>query len=321
MKRTNNLFDTIYDSKNLELAFYKAAKGKRHKKEVQDFAKSVEFNLQKLSFQIQQNSLSNSYRYFKVYDPKERVISVAPFSNRVIHHAIVNVCHNTFENHQIYHSYATRLGKGTHKAIQQVVCNNKKNNWFLKLDVKKFFDTINHKVLISLLEKKFKEPQLLHLFKNIITSFNTNKGIGLPIGNLTSQYFANFYLAFLDRYAKQHLHIKHYIRYMDDIVLWGNSKAQIWYYYNKLKLYLENNLKQTFKKPIFNKTTFSFNYLGYTITKDKIKPNKRNRNKYAKKTQTIQKHLKNNLITEKKAATQFWAMYNHQQFKINNYAL
>jgi retron-type reverse transcriptase len=319
MKRANNIFDRIYAIKNLELAFYKAAKGKRQQKEVLLFEAHLNENLHLIQQEIKTGTADFTiYSFFKIYDPKERVISVAPFKIRVLHHAIINICHPFFENQQIYHSYATRVEKGTHKALKEVVSNNKQNNWFLKLDVKKFFDTINHQALKELLEKTFKEKKLLQLFGTIVDGYGNKQGV--PIGNLTSQYFANFYLSYLDRFAKQTLKIKGYIRYMDDIILWGRTKAQIWYYYGQLKAFLETHLKQTFKPVIFNKTSYPFNYLGYIIEKEVLKPNKRNRIKFIKKQRQILHLLKINKITEQKAQQQFWSMHQYHTFLINTYA-
>lgn len=320
MKRANNLFCKIHDTKNIEYAFYKASKGKRNTKDVVFWKENIEREIAFLKKDIEENRVkTNNYSYFKIYDPKERLISVAPFKVRIYHHAIMNVCHNVFENHQIYHSYATRPFKGTHKAIEQAVKNNSKAQWFLKLDVKKFFDTINHQVLNDLLSKRFKEKEILTMFSLIINGYNTEQKIGLPIGNLTSQYFANYYLSFLDKYAKQDLKIKYYVRYMDDIVVWGNSKKEIWYYFKKLEKFLEDRLLQRFKTPIYNKTTYPYNYLGYNIIENKISPNKRNRVKFNKKLDSLNYDIINNNISEEMASLQFWAMSNYKNFKINTH--
>ncbi len=318
MKRAKNLFHKIYEFDNLLLAFYKASKGKRNLKNVLLFEENIDNNLFRIQRLIKSDSYEfNEYKFFKIYDPKERIISVAPFEIRLVHHAIMNVCHEVFEKQQIFHSYATRIGKGTHLAIKNTVKYNVANNWFLKLDVKKFFDTIDNDKLKQLLAKRFKEKQLLALFYKIIDGFGEEKG--LPIGNLTSQYFANFYLSYLDRYAKEQLKIKHYIRYMDDIVVWGKTKKEIWFYYSNMRCFLEGFLLQTFKKPVFNKTLFPFNYLGYSIHGSDICPNKRNREKFSKVKAALERQLISEQISEMKACIKYWSMHQHYFYKINTY--
>lgn len=312
MKRANNLFDEIYQTSNLQLAFYKAAKSKRESKIVLDWENNLDNEINNLQYEIKNQTVkTDKYTYFKVFDPKERIISVSPFRVRVYHHAIMNICHHVFENFQIYHSYATRPLKGTHKALKQCIINNKKTKWFLKLDVKSFFDTVDHNVLKCFLEKRFKEKQVNNMFLSIIDGHNSSLNKGLPIGNLTSQYFANLYLAYIDRYAKHTLKIKRYIRYMDDIMIWGDSKNEIWYYYIKLSQYLKNVLKQEFKLPIFNKTSYPFNFLGFRIKENEIEPNARNKKKYSKKTIYLNSQIVRGNISEKEASVKFWAMHNY----------
>lgn len=315
MKRVNNLFNKIYQTSNLQHAFYKAAKGKRHKNFVLEWENNLDNEINQLQYEIKNLTIkTDKYTYFKVFDPKERIISVSPFRVRVYHHAIMNICHHVFENFQMYHSYATRPLKGTHKALKQCIIDNQKSKWFLKLDVKSFFDTVDHNVLKNFIEKRFKEKEVNTMFSSIIDSHNSLLKKGLPIGNLTSQYFANFYLAYLDRYAMQTLKLKYYIRYMDDIMIWGNTKNEIWYYFTKLAQYLKNILKQEFKTPIFNKTSYPFNFLGVIIKDNEIKPNARNRIKYHKKIEYFNSQLVSGSISEKQASIKFWAMHNYLSY-------
>ncbi|MCG2759807.1 MAG: RNA-directed DNA polymerase, partial [Candidatus Delongbacteria bacterium] len=181
-----------------------------------------------------------NYHYFKIYDPKERNICAAEFKERVLHHAIMLQAHDTFEQYQIYDSYATRIDKGTHKAIDKAKKFNNKYDYFLKLDVRKYFDSIDHVILMKALEKKFKDLEVLRIFEKIIESYKVTSRKGVPIGNLTSQYFANHYLAGLDHFIKEELKIKGYVRYMDDMVLWHDDKE----YLKNCSLTLTNFLKE-----------------------------------------------------------------------------
>jgi RNA-directed DNA polymerase len=124
----------------------------------------------------------------------------------------MNVCHPVFERFQIYDSYASRLGKGVYAAIDKARIFHEKHTWFLKLDVRKHFETIDHQILKNQLAKQFKETMLLQIFNQIIKDYQTQNGKGLPIGNLTSQYFANHYLAVADHFIKEKLKVKAYLR-------------------------------------------------------------------------------------------------------------
>jgi hypothetical protein len=254
-----------------------------------------------------------------IKDPKERKICAASFRERVLHHAIMNICHESFENYQIFHSYATRPSKGTHKALQYAVACQQEKGWFIKLDVKKFFDTISHTRLKDFLNKRFKEPKLLRLFYKIIDSYNNNTEIGLPIGNLTSQYFANFYMAQLDLFAKEVLKIKKYMRYMDDIVFWNSSKELLTTNYLQIKAFLNDQLNQNFKPIIVNKTTYRFSLLGYIVSQDQLFPNKQSRSRYISKMKFLQINLQLNKNDEIIVNRTFWSLHAFYNFKINTH--
>lgn len=160
------------------------------------------------------------YHQFTIYDPKVRVISAAPFCERVMHHAIMNVLEPVFENHLMFHSYACRKGKGIQAAILYAFSCSKAHHWFLKLDIRKFFDSISHQILKNQLRRLFKDTRLLFLLDSLIDSYQTSPATGLPIGNLTSQFFANHYLFAMDHYILEKLRPRAYVRYMDDFVLW-----------------------------------------------------------------------------------------------------
>ena len=151
MKRTGNLFESIYDTDNIRLAFWKAAKGKRDRKEVMAFAKDFETNIIKLHHQIKtKNPNIGNYRFFEIRDPKKRRICAAAFPERVLHHAIMNICEPVLDAYAIHHSYACRKGKGTLAALQQARMFAGRHTWFLKLDIRKYFDSIDHGVLRNL---------------------------------------------------------------------------------------------------------------------------------------------------------------------------
>lgn len=228
MKRKGNLIPEIACFDNLLLAYYKAKRGKEDKPEIIEYAKKLNENLKLLQTQIKiGNVILGNYYYFTIYDPKERLICAASFPERVLHHAIMNICHPHFEKFLIYDTYATRVNKGTYKALERASSFQKIYQWYYKFDIRKYFDSISHDILFDMLNKKFKDKKLLSIFQQIISSYHTTQNKGLPIGNLTSQYFANHYLGKLDHYIKHKLQIQAYVRYMDDFIIWHNDKNKI----------------------------------------------------------------------------------------------
>lgn len=284
MKRTGNLYNEISDTENLLLAYYKAKKSKEAKKEVIRFSKDVKNNIAHLQREIvAENVKVGDYHYFTIYDPKQRVICAASFRERILHHAIMNVCHQVFENFQIFDSYATRPNKGQYAALERAKHFNKQHQWFCKLDIRKYFDSISHQILLAKLQHKFKDEKLLALFRSIIGSYQVAENCGIPIGNLTSQYFANYYLGFADHYAKEVLKVKSYIRYMDDIVLWGSCKTELMRIAGKYLLYLHNELQLETKPLCVHRVEKGLPYLGYVLFKSHTRLNRRSKKRFMNK--------------------------------------
>lgn len=294
MKRENNLIEKIADPENLRLAFWKARKAKDWKKEVTLFRLTLDENLLLLRTEFLTGNVSvGKYHYFTIYDPKERIICAAPFKQRVMHHAIMNVCHSNFEKYQIFDSYACRVGKGTYAALERAELFQKHYKWFLKLDVRKYFDTIDHDVIKSLLARRFKEKALLNIFYCIIDSYRTTGGKGLPIGNLTSQYFANHYLALADHYIKEKLQAAAYVRYMDDMVIWGNDKNALLKIGHAFQSFVASDLLVTLKPFCLNSTFKGLPFLGYLVFPDKVMLNKKSRQRFKNKLIQCTRKLRN----------------------------
>ena len=289
MKRANYLLEKIVDPDNLRLAFWKAGKGKRYAKSVSAYARHLDNNLIRLRAEIGSGEISvGQYRYFKVFDPKERQICASAFSEQVLHHALMNICHPYFERAQVFDSYASRPGKGFHAAVKRAAFFHRMNNWYLKLDVRQFFASINHEVLLDQLEKLFKEKSLIHIFNQIIASFESKPGYGLPIGNLSSQYFANHYLTGLDHYIKEKLHIKAYVRYMDDFVLWHQDKQCLKYAYQNILRIVESELKVSLKPLVLQKVERGLPFCGYLIYPYYIRLSQRSKKRYGRKMDILQ---------------------------------
>lgn len=289
MKRAGNLIERIADPDNLRLAFWKAGKGKRYTKEVEAYRSELDKNLRLLSTQILRGEVEvGNYYYFKIFDPKEREICAAAFSEQVLHHALMNICHDSFERVQIFHSYASRKGKGTYAAIEQAKEYSNQTDFYLKLDVKKFFASLHHDVLAQQVRHIIKDKQVLQIFDTLIHSYESSPHRGVPIGNLTSQYLANHYLSPLDHFIKEVLHIKRYVRYMDDMVLWHNDKTTLITALTEITHFLETELYCTLKPEQLNKTANGLPFLGYRIFPHYIRLTQRSRKRFIKKLTDIE---------------------------------
>lgn len=253
------MFAELCTWENLFLAFRYAAKGKRGQPNVARFEHKLEENL----IEIQKNLLARSYqpgRYdnFYIHEPKRRLISAAPFRDRVVHHALCNVIEPIFERSFIHDSYANRVGKGTHRALDRIQKFSRRFPYCLQCDVRQFFPSIDHQILYDSLKKKIFDEDILWLINQIMTSgagifndsydtvffpgdniFSLVRPRGLPIGNLTSQFWANCYLNPFDHFVKRHLRCKGYVRYVDDIILFADSKPLLWSWLDELRCELD----------------------------------------------------------------------------------
>lgn len=298
-KRAGYLIEKIADLDNLRLAFWKARKGKEGKGEVIDFRVNLDKNLLTLHDGLLNGTVEvGNYHYFTINDPKERLICAAHFPERVLHHAIMNICHDYFEKFQLFDSYATRVGKGQYAALDRAKSYSAKYKWFCKLDVRKYFDSVDHFVLYDKLATKFKDPFLLVLFLKIINSYQSLPNKGLPIGNLTSQYFANFYLGFADHFIKEKLQAIAYVRYMDDMVFWGNDKEALLDLANKFSEFINTTLKLTLKPYCINSLEKGLPFLGYVLSKNNIRLNKNSKKRFTRKMKLYHSNIENEKWTQ-----------------------
>jgi len=278
------LMAEICEIDNLLLAYHKAIKGKRQLRYAIDYSGNLFSNIVRLQEQLLSGTYEfGNYHYFHIYDPKYRKICAAAFEERIIHHAIINICHIYFEKHLIYDTYATRLGKGIYSAIKRARIAMRSYRYVAKLDVKSYFDSISHVTLKKKLRRLFKDGELLSLLDKIIDSHENTPGYGIPIGNLTSQYFANFYLSFLDHYAKEILKIPVYVRYMDDILIFGESLSQIKKYVNCVCVFVGSELSLNMKQPVYAHVESGVSFLGYSLFPNKILLNRRSKIRFKRK--------------------------------------
>jgi retron-type reverse transcriptase len=285
MKRIGQLMDAIAAPDNLRLAFWKAAKGKRTKADCRAFRENLELNLGKLRGDLLSGQVGvGDYRYFTIHDPKERTICAASFRERVLHHALMNVCEPVLERAAIFDSYACRKGKGRLAAIERAQGFARQHAWFLKMDVRKYFDSIDHSILTGLLARKFKDRAVLELLGSIIGSYGTAPGRGLPIGNLTSQHFANFYLGPLDRFVKEDVGRRAYVRYMDDFVVWGGDADDLRQVRDRTQAFLAQELSLELKSnTALNRTARGMDFLGYRLFPHTVRLARRSKVRFARK--------------------------------------
>jgi RNA-directed DNA polymerase len=271
-KRRGFLYDRLTSWPNLYLAYRKACKHKKNKDETAEWMFNCEHNLLILQDELIEHSYQpQAYKYFRIQVPKERIISVASFRDRVVHHALVNIIEPYFEATFIKDSYATRKEKGLHLAVENAQSYACRHQWYLKLDIEKFFASVSHEILLKLINRKIKDPKVMALCRIILQNQTLSMGLqhnrGLPVGNLTSQFFANIYLNKLDYFIKQNLGYRGYVRYMDDFILFSNNPISLQQSLGQIQQFLAEELQLRIKpKSIqLNKTLCGIPFLGYRV--------------------------------------------------------
>ena len=289
MRRQGGLWPRVVDFDNLLLAYRKARRGKRDRIEVARFALNLEHNLLQLQRELQDRSYRpGSYRLFEIYDRKARLIAAAPFRDRVVHHALMNPVEPLLDRSFIEHSYACRQGKGVHAAVARYQHWSRRYAYALKLDVRRYFPSIDHDILKTKLERHIKDQDVLWLFGVIIDSapfgdqpqpFGDDdlvdlmqRRCGLPIGNLTSQFFGNLYLDALDHHLKEKCRAPAYLRYVDDLVLLADDKGRLWQLRDEIEAFMElERLLLHPNKVHLTRTTDGLDYLGYRVFPHRIR--------------------------------------------------
>jgi RNA-directed DNA polymerase len=285
MKRAGDLYGRIAEPANLRSAFLKAIRGKRGKAEVIAYTSRLDEHLGLLRDQLMARKVdAGHYHFFTVHDPKERVICAASFPERVLHHAIMNVCEPVLERYAIHDSYACRTGKGMHAAVLRAQEFTRRHPWYLKLDIRQYFASIDRGIVMSLLERRIKDKDLLGLTRTILETYSVEAGRGLPIGNLISQHLANFYLGHLDHWIKETLLVRGYVRYMDDFVLWAHEKAALKAQLAAIAAFLEHKLKLSLKDDVqLNRCSRGLPFLGYRVFSNRLALGPRARRRFARK--------------------------------------
>lgn len=298
MKKLKNLYQEICSFENLLEAYKQARKCKRYRSEVLEFTANLEENLITIQNELTWKTYEvGRYKEFFVYDPKKRLIMALPFRDRVVQWAIYRVLNPLLDRRYISHSYACRIGMGTHKVISKVqywlrkLYRGSGRTYALKMDVSKYFYRVDHGVLVGILERIIADRDLLEMLETIIRSETTDfglnlgdhgftggkvAGVGMPIGNLTSQMFANLYLNELDQYCKHALKTQYYARYMDDVLVLHPDKR----YLRTIKERVEQFLAEHLKLQLNNKTCIrsleqGVEFCGYRIWPTHVKLRKK----------------------------------------------
>lgn len=284
MKRIGYLFDQIVDMDNLILADKKARRKKHKSYGVRLWDKNREANFQKL----QQELISGTYRtseysIYTVYEPKEREIYRLPYRDRIVHHAIMNILEPIWVKVFTKDTYACIKKRGVHKAMKAaraaMIEDPTGTQYCLKIDIKKFYPSINHGILKQIIRKKIKCKRTLALLDEIIDS-----APGVPIGNYLSQFFANLYLAYFDHQMKEERGVKHYFRYADDIVILAKTKAFLHAILGKIRIML-SSLKLRVKEnyQVFPTQIRGLDFVGYVIREHYVLLRKSIKKRFARK--------------------------------------
>lgn len=266
MKRTGNLFNTVCSPENLYLAYTKAKKGKAKQYGVKLFEKHLAGNLDQLRTELTAGTYQTSeYSVFMIHDPKERTVYRLPFRDRVVHHALMNVLEPIWTSVFIEHTYACIKGRGIHavtRHLRRDMRDVSRTTYCLKLDIKKFYPSIDHDVLKAIVRKKIKDTRLLNLMDGIIDS-----APGVPIGNYLSQFFANLYLSYFDHWLKEVKRVRYYYRYADDIVILSHNKESLHHLFIEISAYLSERLKLQVKGnyQVFPVAARGIDFVGYVF--------------------------------------------------------
>lgn len=302
MKRHGGLFERIVAPGNIELAFNKAKKGKTWQESVQ----RVERDKEKKLAELRQSFLDGTFKTSKytvktIFEPKQREIFILPFfPDRIAQHAIMNIVAPIWDSMFIQDSFACRKGKGQHAGSKRCMQFTRRNAWVCQFDISKFYSSIPHGKLLEVIQRKIKDEKVLRLFKDIIESIGEERNV--PIGNFTSQWFGNLYLNELDQFVKHRLHIRDYLRYCDDFLIFGNNKEELKRLADKVEAFVVWILGMNLSKKALYPTAHGIDFLGYRhFPNGKILVRKATAKRIRKRLKVIPWALKHGRITKEQA--------------------
>ena len=295
MKPITNLYCKICSFEMLYIAYLNARKNKRYREEILRFSSNLEENLLKIQRELIDHTYkTGEYRKFVIVDPKERLIMALPFEDRIVHWAMYLVLNPIYNKQYINDSYGCIIGKGAHSATKRLQywlkqAHRKEDRYyFLKMDISKFYYRVDHQVLLDIIHKKIADQEVMALLDEIINSESTAFGLppgvgieetderlfdrGMPIGNLSSQMFANIYMNEVDQYIKRELKVHYYIRYMDDMIILSNRKTELHELKEKVECFLNERLKLDLNhKTCIRPVMLGIDFVGYKVWNTHIK--------------------------------------------------
>lgn len=311
MKRHGNLWPMVIDFENLVRAARAARRGKRYRDNVLAFNYDLERELIRLQEELTTHAYRpGPYRTFEIIEPKRRMISAAPYRDRVVHHALCNVIGPIFEKTFISDSYANRLNFGSHRALRRFTEFARSSRYVLQCDIRKYFPSIDHAILKAVIRRKIKCPDTMRLIETIIDASNKQephapyfpgddlftpheRRRGLPIGNLTSQFFANVYLNAFDHFVKQTLRMEKYVRYVDDFALFGDdpdrlatARPEIESFLTDLRVRIHPVKSQLFE------TKRGANFMGFRVFSDRIRVRTENLRRARRRLKRLQQRYR-----------------------------
>jgi RNA-directed DNA polymerase len=314
MKRIGGLFDELCDLGNLARAYHAAARGGRAPAEWSPVGGDPMAMLSRLSASLRAERLAfGPYVNFAVRDTKARDIAAPPFEQRVVHHAMMQVCGPVLERGATDRSFACRAGRGQHAALDWAKRCTQKEHWYLKVDIRRYYDSIPHAWLRTLLRRRFREERVLHLFDRLLDSWEATPGRGLPIGALTSQYLANFALDPLDHWLLDHHRQRLYVRYMDDLVCWGTRermlelRAKIADWLAMVEMEIKHGGE-------IQPCTRGLPYLGFVLYPDRVRLGRQGRRRLNRKCASVERNVRAGRYSEEEAAQRLQSMWAHAAF-------
>lgn len=284
MRTVGGLHEQMLKRENLLSAVHLASRGRRQQPCVRRYLENLDAELDDLHDQLASASpRCGECHQFEIHDPKRRLITAPVFRERVLHHAVMNVCAPVLDRRLMHHSYACRKGKGTFAALRAAKAAARRASWFLKLDVRKYFDSIPHDRLLAALGRVFREAPVLRVLNTLLRGYGSAP-TGLPIGTLISQHLANFYLAALDTFILQELQPSSgCVRYMDDLAIWFDDKASARTARDRIIGFTHSQLALEFKTAFINRTAHGMDFLGHRVFPQRTGLNRSSRQRFKAK--------------------------------------
>ncbi|MEM7201929.1 MAG: reverse transcriptase/maturase family protein [Planctomycetota bacterium] len=280
-KRTRVTLEDVAGWDHLAAAFWRAARGKRDRPEVMRFERQLRLELRRLREDILDGSGPlGTYQTFMIHDPKRRTIHAPAFRDRVLHHALAAKIGPALDRALVDDTYACRPGKGTLAAVQRAQDLLRRHPWLIQTDVVRFFDSVHHGVLREVLERRLK-GSVLALCGRVLSGYESEPQRGLPIGALTSQYFANSYLGGLDRLLSEELRVRGMVRYMDDLVWWCSSRREAVDALNRVSAYVGTSLALRLRPKVrLQRSAAGLSFCGFRIRRGTLRLSRRRCRRY-----------------------------------------